>query len=54
MGCRPPDFAVDHLDLLHGKNDVWLAKIVQNDIRTVSPERQARKQGHRVPLLLDG
>src|SRR6267154_375944 len=38
--CRQPDLIVGRLELLHGKRDSSLAKIVRNDIRTVSPETE--------------
>lgn len=40
--CRQQDLIVHRLELLHGKRDSALAKIVRNDIAVVSPETEVR------------
>lgn len=36
--CRQPDLVIHRFELLHGRNDIALAKLLQEDIQTVSPE----------------
>ncbi len=40
--CRQPDLIVGRFELLHGKRDSSLAKIVRDDITIVSPETEVR------------
>jgi transcriptional regulatory protein RtcR len=36
--CRQPDLIVGRFELIHAKRDLSLAKLIRNDIKTVSPE----------------
>jgi transcriptional regulatory protein RtcR len=36
--CRQPDLIVHRFEMIHGKRDLALAKLVKNDIKTISPE----------------
>jgi transcriptional regulatory protein RtcR len=38
--CRQPDLIVNRFELIHSKRDLSLAKLIRNDIKTVSPETQ--------------
>ncbi len=40
--CRQPDLLVRRFDLLHAKGDVALARLIEADIGTVSPETSVR------------
>jgi transcriptional regulatory protein RtcR len=40
--CRQPDFLVHRLELLHGLRDTSLARNLQQDIASVSPETEVR------------
>src|SRR5678815_3051214 len=40
--CRQPDFIVKRLELIHSKRDTSLARVVEADIHTVSPETEVR------------
>jgi transcriptional regulatory protein RtcR len=40
--CRQPDLIVHRLELIHGRRDSLLAKVVRDDISTVSPETKVR------------